>query len=135
LLNHSESGSINGAFITSMLCYIDEKKEVFDHSTGLCSFLLLDGYGSQFDLEFLEYINSEETKWNVNIGLAYRTSYWQVGDSTEQNGSFKMALARAKQALVMKINDSGLPFEINKTDIVKLVKDSWKTSFARVQQN
>ena len=46
-----------------------------------------------------------------------------------------MALARAKQALVMKINDSGLPFEINKTDIVKLVKDSWKVSFARAQQN
>jgi hypothetical protein len=27
------------------------------------------------------------------------------------------------------------PFEINKTDIVKLVKDSWKVSFARVKQN
>jgi len=60
----------------------------------LCLFLLFDGHGSQFDLEFLEYINSEETKWNVTIGLPYRTSHWQVGDSTEQNGCFKMALAK-----------------------------------------
>jgi hypothetical protein len=116
-----------------MLCYIDEK-EVFDCSNGLCPFLLLDGYGSQFDLKFLEYINSEETKWNGNIGLPYGTSYLQVGDSTEQNGCFKMAVAKAKQALVKK-NDSGLPFEINKTDIVELVKESWKVSFARVQKN
>jgi len=117
-----------------MLRYIDEKED-FDHSTGLCPFLLLDGHGSRFDLKFLEYINSEETKWNVNTGLLYGTSYWQVGDLMEQNGCFKMALAKAKQALVTKKSDCGLPFEINKTDIVKLVKDSWKVGFGRVEQN
>jgi hypothetical protein len=71
---NSESGSINGALITSMLHYIDEK-EVFDCSTGLFPFLLLDGYGCRFNLEFLEYMNSEETKWNVNKGFPYGTSY------------------------------------------------------------
>jgi hypothetical protein len=96
-----EGGSINGALLTSMLRYIDEKED-FDHSTGLCPFLLLDGHGSRFDLKFLEYINSEETKWNVNTGLLYGTSYWQVGDLMEQNGCFKMAIAKAKQALVTK---------------------------------
>jgi len=30
-----------------------------------------------------------------------------------------MALSKAKQELVTKKNDAGLPFEINKTDIVK----------------
>jgi len=115
---NSESGSITGPLLTSMLSYIDTK-EVFNRSTGLNPFLLLDGHGSRFDLEFLEYINSEETKWHVNIGLPYGTSYWQVGDSTEQNGCFKMALSKAKQELVTKKNDAGLPFEINKTDIVK----------------
>jgi hypothetical protein len=90
----------------------------------------LDGHGSRFDLEFLECINSEEIKWHVNIGLPYGTSYWQVGDSTEQNGCFKMALSKAKQELVTKKNDAGLSFEINKT-----VKDSVKVSFARVQHN
>jgi len=115
---NSESGSINGALLTAMLKYIDDK-QVFDCSTGLNPFLLLDGHGSHFELEFLEYINCKESKWEVNIGLPYGTSYWQVGDSTEQNGCFKMALAREKQALVTKKNESGLPFEINKTDVVK----------------
>ena len=56
--------------------------------------------GLNFD--FLEYINTCESKWYVNIGLPYGTSYWQVGDSTEQNGCFKMALSKAKQELVTK---------------------------------
>jgi hypothetical protein len=46
-----------------------------------------------------------------------------------------MALVREKQALVTKKNESGLPFEINKTDVVKLVKNAWKVSFARVETN
>jgi hypothetical protein len=59
---------------------------VFDRSTGLNPFLLLDGHGSPFDLEFLEYVMAADTKWHVEIGLPYGTSYWQVGDSSEQNG-------------------------------------------------
>jgi hypothetical protein len=132
---NSESGSITGELLTAMLKYIDDL-QVFDRSTtGLNPFLLLDGHGSRFELQFLEYINREETKWHVNIGLPYGTSYWQVGDSTEQNGCFKMALAREKQALVTKKSEHALPFEINKTDVVKLVKNAWNVSFARVETN
>jgi hypothetical protein len=58
-----------------------------------------------------------------------------VGDSLEQNGCFKMALTKCKQALVTAKNDANLPYEINKTDVVKLIKDSWKDSFARVETN
>jgi len=94
----TESGSINGAKLKDMLTYLD----VFDRSTGLNPFLILDGHGSQFELEFLEYINKVEHKWVVKIGLPYGTSYWQVGDSTEQNGCLMMALTREKQALVTK---------------------------------
>jgi hypothetical protein len=130
----SESGSITTELLTRMLKKLDEL-EVFDRSTGLNPFLILDGHGSRFELEFLEYINTCETKWNVNIGLPYGTSYWQVGDSTEQNGCFKMALTKAKQSLVTAKNDSGLPFEINKTDVVKLVKEAWNASFSRVETN
>ena len=118
-----------------MLRFIDAH-EVFDRpATGLNPFLILDGHGSRFELEFLEYINSPATKWHVNIGLPYGTSYWQVGDSTEQNGCFKMALSKAKQALVTKKNDHGLEFAINKKDVVKLVKEAWAVSFARVLTN
>jgi hypothetical protein len=130
----SDSGTITGHLLTEMLWYINSHN-VFDRSTGLNPFLILDGHGSRFELEFLEYINTCETKWCVNIGLPYGTSYWQVGDSSEQNGCFKMALTKYKQALVTAKNDANLPYEINKTDVVKLVKDSWKDSFARVETN
>jgi len=130
----SESGSITGKLLVDMLKAMDSL-QVFDRSTGLNPFLLLDGHGSRFELDFLEYINSTETKWDCCIGLPYGTSYWQVGDSSEQNGCFKMALTKAKQELVTKKNESGLDYTINKTDVVGLVRQAWKSSFARTQTN
>jgi hypothetical protein len=131
----SENGSITGHLLKEMLAAID-RLNVFDRSnTGLNPFLLLDGHGSRFELEFLQYINSAETKWECCIGVPYGTSYWQVGDSSEQNGCFKMALTTAKQELVTKKNDAGLEFAINKADIVGLVQKAWKASFARVRTN
>jgi hypothetical protein len=67
-------------------------------------------------------ILTAKTKWEVKIGLPYGTSYWQGGDSTEQNGCFKMTLAREKQALVTK-----------KMKVAYL--NAWKVSFARVETN
>ncbi len=97
----SESRSINGKLLTDMLRYLDSHN-LFDRSTGLNPFLILDGHGSRFKLEFLEYINSSETKWFVNIGLPYGTSYWQVGNLTEQNGCFKMVLSKQNKSLSHK---------------------------------
>jgi hypothetical protein len=53
----------------------------------------------------------------------------------EQNGCFKMALAKAKQELIEKKNDASLDFAIDKTDIVGLVQKAWKASFANVDAN
>ncbi len=64
----------------------------------------------------------------MEIGLPYGTSYWQVGDSSEQNGSFKMKLTSKK-------SDAGLAFEVDKRDIVKLVRESWRESFEKVETN
>jgi hypothetical protein len=89
--------------------------------TGLNLFLLLDGHGSHFELMFLNYANAIETMWECCIGLPDGTSYWQVGGSTEQNGCFKMGLTRAKQESVNTID---------KIDIVGLVHQAWKRSFA-----
>ena len=90
----SENGSITSDLLTEMLREID-KIGLYDRSDNILPFLILDGHGSRFELPFLEYINgrtSEKNKWNVCIGIPYGTSYWQVGDSTEQNGCFKMSL-------------------------------------------
>jgi hypothetical protein len=86
----SKNGSITSVLLEEMLCVIDRFK-VIDRSDGIAPFLLLDGHGSCFELPFLKYMNTAETKWNACIGLPYGTSYWQVGNSSEQNGCFKMA--------------------------------------------
>jgi hypothetical protein len=57
-------------------------------------------HGKRFDLEFLKYINVCPIKWNVDIGLPYGTSYWHVGDSSEQNGCFKMALNQSQTRVI-----------------------------------
>ena len=99
---NSENGSITGTLLKEMLEALD-RLNIFDRSeAGLNPFILLDGHGSRFELDFLKYVNKKETKWEVCIGLPYGTSYWQVGDSSEQNGCFKMSLTRAKQELVTK---------------------------------
>jgi hypothetical protein len=98
-------------------------------------FLLLDGHGSRFELPFMEYINQPETMWCVCIGVPYGTSYWQVGDSPEQNGCFKMKNTEAKEILVAWKGSRGWAVTIEKTDIVPVVKYGWERSFARTRTN
>ncbi|KAI2497276.1 hypothetical protein MHU86_17240 [Fragilaria crotonensis] len=120
--------------LVDMLKVMD-KMELFDRSDGVPPFLLLDGHGSRFDLKFLRYVNDPTTKWNACIGVPYGTSYWQVGDSTEQNGCFKMALTRYKRELLARKELAQAEFAINKKDVVYLVAQAWADSFACVRSN
>jgi hypothetical protein len=130
----SENGSITAHLLVQMLKTIDELN-VFDRSDGIPPFLLLDGHGSRFDLEFLEYVNGVETNWRVCIGVPYGTSYWQVGDSTEQNGCFKMALTKHKRNLLNAKSLVGQDFALDKEDVIPVVHKAWNDSFARVKSN
>jgi len=56
------------------------------------------------------------------IGAAYGMHLWQMGDSAQQNGAFKMALKKAKQHIC-------LPCKIEKHDIIGLVHHAWNESF------
>jgi len=131
----SESGSITAELLVRMLAQMGSL-ESFDRSDGINPVLILDGHGSRFDCSFLEYINSPLTPWSVCIGVPYGTSYWQeVGDSLEQNGSFKMELTVAKRDLLTKKTEHDLPFAIEKSDIVALVSTAWEKSFANKRTN
>jgi hypothetical protein len=130
----SDSGTITSEILAAMLQFMD-KLNIFDRSDGVNPFLLLDGHGSRFELPFLEYITCKDHKWKVCIGVPYGTSYWQVGDSAEQNGCFKMALTKAKRNLVEKKESWGLEGTIEKTDIMGLVTYAWEHSFSRKESN
>jgi hypothetical protein len=79
-----------------MLLHAIDNIGVFDQSDDFLSFLILDRHGSCFELPYLRYVNDKNglgIKWNACVGVPYDgTSYWQVGDSSEQNGCLKMAL-------------------------------------------
>jgi hypothetical protein len=64
-----------------------DKLNIFNHTDGFLPSLLLDGHESRFKLPLLGYITKKDHEWKVYIGVPYGTSYCQVGDSTEQNGS------------------------------------------------
>ena len=128
----SENGSITSELLTKMLAHIDNCG-IFDQSDGVAPFLLFDGHGSWFELEVLEYaddVNDEGHRWTVCIGVPYGTSYWQVGDSMEQNGSFKIALSHAKTELLQKKAQVSLEYAIKKSNVMPIVKAAWEKSFA-----
>jgi hypothetical protein len=124
----SPNASITSSILTDLLRTID-KHEVYDRVEGTKPLLLLDGHHSRMDLEFLEYINQPGTEWNVCIGVPYGTHLWQVADSSQVNGKFKIEMTKEKcQYMKYKTNTTGLLV----TDIVPIVNGAFKQSFANV---
>jgi hypothetical protein len=91
----TKKSGITLELLVEMLKTIDSYK-LFDLSNGSLPFLLLDGHHSQTRLPFLDYVNSDEHKWMVCIRVPYATHLWEVADSSEMNGSFKIALTKTK---------------------------------------
>jgi hypothetical protein len=81
--------------LAEMLKLIDDL-EVYDQSKGVQPVLVLDGHQSRMKLPFLQYINDPAHPWTVCLGVPYGTHIWQVADSLELKGSFKIAFTRAK---------------------------------------
>jgi len=84
----SELGGINGDILVLIPKQLDEQ-QTFVRADGWHPMIILDGHESCLKLPFLIYVNEVATKWGIGFGTPYGTSYWQVADSPEQNGSFK----------------------------------------------
>ena len=79
---------------------------------------------------------SLNSPWVVCIGVPYGTCMWQVADSKQQNGSYKMALYKAKKYLLeQKMNYMIDPLTLVPTDIVPIVNMAWDSSFVNVENN
>ena len=76
------------------------------------------------------------TTHGLCVGVPYRTSLWHVADSKQQNGSYKIALFRAKKKLLdAKMNYMIDPLTLDPIDIVSKFNIAWAASFAKVQQS
>jgi hypothetical protein len=97
--------------------------------------VIVDGHHSRLDADFVDYVSDPSHIWKINFGIPHATSHWQVGDSAQQNGHFKMLLSRAKlQLLQFKIKNN-LPVALLGSDIVPLVNRAWYKSFGNVVSN
>ena len=57
-----------------------DKYKLFNREHRIVPFLIADGYGSRFELQFLEYIRNPKHKWAICTGVPYGTALCQVGD-------------------------------------------------------
>ena len=132
MVRYSDKGSITGAILRDILQTIDELN-VFQsyRDKGVVPFLLVDGHQSRFHTDFLKYITNNEHRWKVSIGVPYGTSLWQVGDSPQQNGRYKVGLSEAKKMFIEKrIQNFCSEMELLSTDIIPMINFAWSLSFA-----
>jgi hypothetical protein len=73
--------------------------------------------------------------WTCCIGVPSGTSVWQLGDSAEQNGTFKIESKKANAETVRCKIRAGLPATLERSDIVRIVYIAWQKSFSRVDTN
>ena len=135
-VTQSPKGSITSEILVHFLKALDLLNIWERTETGPQPFLLLDGHNSRLELPFLEYVNKPETKWYVCLGLPNGTSLWQVGDSEQQNGSYKLFTYRRKEMLVDQRRRMGLKLiEIERYDVIPIVNYAWERSFKREETN
>jgi hypothetical protein len=84
---------------------------------------------------FLEYTLESNILWTCCIGVPYGTSVWQLGDSAEQNGTFKIESKKANAETVRCKIRAGLPATLESSDIVRIVNIPWQKLFAKVHTN
>ena len=130
----TESGSISSEILKEAFQTMDHLG-LFPRSVGLTPFALLDAHGSRLETPFLSYINTPPHEWVVTIGTPYGTAYWQVGDSKEQNGSFKIAMTKEKCDIMIKKGQKMMEQCIEPHEIMPILNFAWERSFVREDKN
>jgi hypothetical protein len=67
--------------------------------------------------------------------VPYATSYWQVGDTSKQNGRFKMEKSWATRNLASFKSDKVMKIGINYSNVMSLINKSWNFSFGIAATN
>jgi hypothetical protein len=125
LVAMTNKGSMTSEILAKVLDYLDGLGVYPRTEGGLIPFCLFDAHDSRLQVPFLEKVNQKifgRPVWKVCIGLPNGTSKWQVGDSKEQNGSWKMAMTREKDKLVaFKRRNDFKTINFQRLDVIPLV--------------
>ena len=134
LITCSKKGSITSDILKAAFERLDELG-IYERTASLTPFALFDAHDSRLQVPFLKYINDQLHLWIFCIGLPNGTHKWQVGDSREQNGSWKVEWVREKSKLVLYRTRMGLYGDLEKSDILPLINIIWSKSFGRIRTN
>jgi hypothetical protein len=106
---------------------------------------ILDGHGSRLSIPFLRYVRNQDEnadlisnsnhRWNVFLGLPNGTAYWQVGDSSQQNGRFKNLNRTAKEYLRAEQCKYYASISIKRHHAVIILSFAWDKSYGDVVGN
>jgi hypothetical protein len=122
----SPNASITSELLVEMLAAIDNTG-MFPRNDELgMPFLLIDGHHSRTRLPFLKYVNDDQHRWKVCIGVPYATHMWQPHDSSELNGTFKIKLYKTKQEYLRQKPPSFKTY--TSTDIIPILNKIWPTT-------
>ena len=112
-----------------------DRLELFDRSEYL-PIVLINRHGSRTEYEFIQYINDPDHIWVVLLSMPYSTAIWQVGDSSEQNGTFNIEMTKAKEALVELQQKKCIGSQkLEATDIMLLMNKAFSKLFGNVNSN
>ena len=108
-------------------------------SGGPIPYVLFDAHDTHLQVPYPVRVNRriiyDDPAWMSSIGLPNGTAVWQLGDSSEQNGSYKMAMTSEKDALVLYKQRMEMPIAIQRCDVMPLVHRTVAPSFRRVESN
>jgi hypothetical protein len=139
LLVATPKGSMTSEILKTALKVIDDLGIYERTEGGPVPMCIFDGHESRLQLPFLQYVNQQKhgrSLWKACIGLPNGTTKWQVGDSEQQNGAYKMSMTRNKDSLVLyKRRNCFASIDFKKCDIVPLICRAWADSFARKETN
>ena len=98
MIRYSKGGGVNGQILKDIFEALDNL-DLFDRSGGKIPVAIIDGHGSRFSVVFLRYMHDIRHRWTPLLGVPYETHKWQVGDSSQQNGTFSQESTRGKREL------------------------------------
>ncbi len=93
-------------------------------------FLLVDGHNTCVDPHFLDYINNNNHQGKVCLGVPYATLLWQVGNSAENNKTFKSEWYCEKDKLLLWKYERGMEQVIWHYDAIPILNnlDKWQVT-------